>query len=175
MIKYYPEYEGYEIDGWMAEENFEIDGWEQYKERGWKQFQESTSELPELAKANVWVADIPEELGTFRTLYHHDNRLPRSRSQAYVVDDPHPSIKDPHREFKFAEGTMKKWSNFEDVELIVRRLHFTITILSLEGIDEEKQIARTDIHNYGSLQTILSERPQAIEEGEPTVWVENTL
>ena len=152
-----------------------IDGWEQYKERGWKQFQESTSELPELAKANVWVADIPEELGAFRTLYHNDNRLPRSRSQAYVVDDPHPSIKDPHREFKFAEGTLKKWSNFEDVELIVRRLHFTITILSLEAIDEEKQIARTDIHNYGSLPTILSERPQAIEEGEPTVWVENTL
>jgi hypothetical protein len=152
-----------------------IRGWQQYKERGWKQKQELMTELPELAKANLWVADVPAELGTFRTLYDHDRRLPRSRSQAYVVDEPHRSITDPHREFRFAEGTMKNWSNFSDVELIVRHMHFTITILSLESVDEENLTARTDIHNYGTLFTITNERPQAIEEGEPAVWVENTL
>ena len=152
-----------------------IEGWQQYKERGWKQNQGLMTELPELAKAKVWVADVPEELGSFRTLYNNDKRLPRSRSQAFVVDDPHPSIKDPHREFKFEEGTIKNWSNFHDVELIVRHMHFTITILSLESVDEENLSARTDIHNYGTLHTITNERPQAIEEGEPAVWVENTL
>ena len=55
-----------------------IEGWEQYKERGWKLYQESTSELPELAKARVWVADVPDGLESFRTLYDHDRRLPRS-------------------------------------------------------------------------------------------------
>ncbi len=152
-----------------------IEGWEQYSERGWKLYQESTSELPEMAKAKVWVADVPEGLGPFRTLYDHDKRLPRSQSQAYVVDDEHKSIKNPHREFKFEEGTIKNWSNLKDVEIIVRRLHFTITILSLESVDEENLVARTDIHNYGKLHTITNQRPQAISEGEPAVWVENTL
>jgi hypothetical protein len=152
-----------------------IEGWQPYKERGWKLNQESVSELPEMAKAEVWVADVPEGLGTFRTLYDHERRLPRSRSQAYVVDDTHPSINDPYREFKFAEGTMKNWSNLRDVELIVRHMHFTITILSLESLDMENMTARTDIHNYGTLHTITAERPHAIAEGEPAVWVENTL
>ena len=152
-----------------------IGGWQQYRERGWKTHEFDVSELPEMAKAKVWVADVPEELGSFRTLYDGNKRLPRSRSQAYVVDDPDGSIKDPHREFKYAEGTIKNWSNFSDVELIVRRMHFTITILSLESIDQENLTARTDIHNYGTLHTVTNERPQAIMEGEPAIWIENTL
>lgn len=159
-----------------------IDGWLQYKERGWKENQdwwkenqELISKLPELAKAQVWVADVPDGLGSFRTLYYKDKRLPRARSQAYAVDGPHISIKNPHREFKFDRGTLKMWPNLSDVELIVRHMHFTITLLGLESVDTTNLIARTDIHNYGTLHTITNERPRTIAEGEPAIWVENTL
>ena len=168
-------YASYPAEEAILSSGVKIEGWKEYTERGFTRPQDTLIDLPELAKAKVWIADVPKGLGSFRTLYDSNKRLPRSRSMAYSVEGPHRSIKNPHREFKFEEGTIKKWSNLEDVELIVRHMGFTITILGLESVDTANLVAKTDIHNYGKLLTVTNKRPQAIKEGEQAVWIENTL
>jgi len=142
---------------------------------GWKQYRERIDGLPEMAKAKVWIADVPQQLESFRTLYNGNKRLPRARSEAYLVEDPEEPTGDPHRIFRFAPGTIKDWSNLKDVELIVRRYGFTITILSLEYVDEDNGLAKTSIHGYGPLRSVTAERSGVVKAGQGAVWVENVL
>ena len=159
------------------------------KIEGWKELELRPEGLPELARAKVWVADVPKELGRFRTLYDGDRRLPRARSHVFSVNREK-SVEDPHSTLLFSPGTIKNWANLEDVEVVFRRSGFTMTILSLESVDEDRGTARTSIPAYGSLtewrtaspqgankmvMAVSSERLWGLSEGQRAIWVENVL
>jgi len=162
------------------------------KIEGWKELEHRPEALPEMGRMKVWVANIPKKLGPFRTLYNGDKRLPRARSNAFAVNDEM-STGDPQSTILFEPGSIKKWDNLEDVELIVRRYGFTISIASLESVDEEQGRAKTAIPVYGTLTEweenawhdgndikfpllkVFSAQPWGVKEGQEAVWVENVL
>jgi len=144
---------------------------------GWKELEQRPPELPELAKAKVWFADVPAALGRFRTLYDGDKRLQRARSRPFAVRTrpDEREIEDAHTRLEFAPGTLKNWDNIEDVEVIQRRYVFTITILPLVSADEESGVAFTSAPGYGRLLEVTGSRSWDVREGEPAIWVENVL
>ena len=159
------------------------------KIQGWKELGLRPEGLPELARAKVWVADVPKGLRRFRTLYDGDRRLPRARSHVFAVNREE-SVEYPHSTLLFSPGTIKNWTNLEDVEVVFRRYGFTITILSLESVDEDRGTARTSIPAYGSLTEwrtasrqetsrivaeVSSKRLWGLREGQRAIWVENVL
>ena len=46
------------------------------KIEGWHELEHKPEGLPEAARAKVWVANVPKDLGRFHTLYDGDRRLP---------------------------------------------------------------------------------------------------
>ena len=148
---------------------------------GWKELELRPEGLFEMARSKVWVADVPASLGLFRTLYDGDRRLPRARSKPFAATrsrtatGSQDSLDDPHTEFSFPPGTIKNWANVKDVEIIHRRFGFTITILSLESVDEDKGVAKTSAPGYGRLIKITPDRIWGVTEGQAAIWVENVL
>jgi len=166
------------------------------KIEGWKELGQRPEALHEKARARVWVADVPTNLGHFRTLYDGDKRLLRARSHPFAVGRGRvESVEDPYSTLQISPGTIKNWANLEDVELLIRTYGFTMNILSLESVDEEKGLAKTSIVPYGSLTewrrspspqatttdrtsrvlSVTSERLWGVKEGQRAVWVENVL
>jgi Right handed beta helix region len=165
------------------------------KIEGWKELEQRPEALHEQARARVWVADVPTNLGHFRTLYDGDKRLLRARSHPFVLERGEiDSVEDPYSTLKIAPGTIKNWANLEDVEILIRTYGFTMNILSLESVDEDKGLAKTSIVPYGSLTewrespsteattdgisrvlSVTSERLWGVKEGQHAVWVENVL
>ncbi len=129
------------------------------------------AELPEMAKNKIWVADLPAELGRFKTLYDGDSRLPRARCQGFNPldlkndDNKH----DPFNTMSFPKGELKAWDNIEDVELIIRPIPWTMHILPLASVDEEQAIAKTSVRGIYALK--VSRR---LSEGN-AAWIENVL
>lgn len=145
--------------------------------REWREIEERPPGLPELARSRVWVADLPEKLTSMLTLYDGGRRLPRARSQPFAVRVREDERNDPeaHTTLHFAPDTIRAWHNPNDVELIVRRWVFTMSILSLESIDVDSGTAKTNVAPYGRLLEISGARTWGVREGEPAIWVENVL
>lgn len=56
------------------------------------------NELPVPARGKVWVADVPESLGRFYTMYDGEEHLPRAQGRAFIPDNPPAGIdnRDPN-------------------------------------------------------------------------------
>jgi len=136
---------------------------------GWKK--SSPSDLPAKASGNVWVADIPEGLNKFYTLYDSQRRLNRARDAGFVPAKP-----GNRRTLHFPEGSLKNWENISDVEIQIRPSKaWVINMLPLESVDETKGTAFTSVSaTYG-----MSKLPQYLldimGESAASAWVENVL
>ncbi|MHC4360435.1 MAG: right-handed parallel beta-helix repeat-containing protein [Planctomycetota bacterium] len=135
---------------------------------GWQKLEKAPEALPEKARDKVWVADVPREAGKrFLTLYDGDKRLPRARSKAFF---PGENPKPARDELYFPAGTLKNWTNLEDVELLIIPKPWTMNILPLESVDEAAGIARTSVP--GSYNLL----PNAMYRGwEENAWIENVI
>ena len=52
---------------------------------GWRELERDVPEgLSHMAQPHVWVADVPEGLGPFRTLYDGDRRLQRAQTDGFT-------------------------------------------------------------------------------------------
>jgi hypothetical protein len=135
---------------------------------GWKLLESETSELPAEAVGKVWVADIPEGIERFYTLYDVKGRLNRARDKGFF-----PTITGDKRALYFPEGHLKDWDNLEDVEIQVRPYRpWVINMLPLESVNEEAGIARTRVsatYRMGQLPAWVHNSLGA------SVWVENVL
>ncbi len=135
---------------------------------GWKKAEAPAVNLPASAKGKVWVADIPEGLDKFYTLYDEKGRLSRARAEGFV-----PSRAGDKKTVYFPEGKLKNWDNLKDVELNIRPGRaWMINMLPLESVDVEKGIAKTKVSaTYGMA-------PLAgwvhTKDGN-SAWIENTL
>ena len=122
---------------------------------GWQKLEGPIEGLPDQAQGQVWVADIPEGLGRFLTLFDGDKRLKRARSEPFLPVKEYEYERaasqnvareeDRHmlRQIDFPDGALKNWANLEDVEVLVTPVPWTMNILPLESVDEENGVAWT--------------------------------
>ncbi|MCK4921901.1 MAG: right-handed parallel beta-helix repeat-containing protein [Bacteroidales bacterium] len=141
----------------------------------WKKIRDELPGLPKAAKGNVYVAETSNR---FFTLYDDQGLLPRARSKSF-----YPGEKNAKNRLSFPEGKLKKWSNLEDVEILIRPHHaWIMNILPLESVDEQSGIATTSLDaTYAMNKLHFLKRMKncwienVLEElDEPGEWVLNT-
>lgn len=135
---------------------------------GWKILDPVPAELPANAAGKVWVADMPEGLGRFYTLYDNKGRLNRARDKGFLPTKP-----GDRTTVHFPPGHMKNWENIEDVEVQARTGRaYTIAMVPLESVDEENAVATTSVSARGSFSRLAGwvHNPSG-----SSVWVENIL
>lgn len=140
---------------------------------GWKKPEAMLGDLPVPAEGNVWVADVPESLGRFRTLYDKQGHLGRAQGNAFVPGDPPAGADGNDRASRlhnlyYPAGAIRNWSNLDDVEIVIR-YSSTMNILALESVDEKARVARTSLPGTYPLRKL---QPQ---QRNPSAWVENVL
>ncbi|MFC1652622.1 right-handed parallel beta-helix repeat-containing protein [Planctomycetota bacterium] len=151
---------------------------------GWKKLESPPPSLPDSAKDKVWVADIPEGIGKFYTLYDGNERLPRACSEAtsptkaYDFWNEGVPIKPgyvwpPYDELHFPKGFLKNWSNLDDVEIVIRPHNlWVVNILTLAEVDEKNCVAKTKL-KASYPQGILVQGTE--EEKKESLSVENVF
>ncbi|MDB2385621.1 right-handed parallel beta-helix repeat-containing protein [Polaribacter sp.] len=135
---------------------------------GWTKVTEKIPNLPENTVGHIWEANVSDK---FLTLYDDEGMLPRAQSKRYM-----PLEGSNKKKLLFPKGSLKNWSNVEDVEILVRPTReWIVNMLPLESVDEDKGIARTSIDATYAMnkkgfwvENVLEELD---EEGE---WVLNT-
>lgn len=140
---------------------------------GWTSLSDTSTDLPEVARGHVLVTDVDEK---FLTLYDGEGRLTRARSAKFAAQVPESdaeqtAFKLTRNTLFYPEGTLRNWSNLEDIELFIRPQHAWIfNILPLASVNETERIATTTIPGSYTL------RPQIIQLVESELaWVENVL
>ena len=142
---------------------------------GWKEPETMLSELPVTAGGKVWVADVPDSLGRFYTLYDERGHLPRAQGRGFNPEDPPAGVERNDRTSRvrnlyYPAGILRNWSNLDDVEIVIRSTpssQSTMNVLALESVDEKARLARTKIPATYSLAKTTTRQP--------TAWVENVL
>ncbi len=126
--------------------------------------------LPPQAREKVFVADVPQGLNKFHTLYAAGRMIPRARSAPTMPTLEHGKEPpgDPRRTLMFPQGLIRNRPNIDDVEIIILPTHrWVMNILALESVDEENHIATTRLP-----ATYPMARTTNFKE---TLWVENAL
>lgn len=124
--------------------------------------------LPDDAQGKVWVADMPEGLGRFNTLYDARGRLNRARDSGFL-----PTKRGDKRTLYFPEGAMKNWDNLEDVEIQVRPFRpWVINMLPIDSVDETTGIAKTGVSSTYDMGKLP---PWVHNESGASVWMENII
>lgn len=135
---------------------------------GWKRLKSAPASLPRKARGKVWVADMPEGIDRFTTLYDAQGRLNRARDIGF-----YPTKTGDKTTLYFPKGHLKNWDNLEDVEIQVRPYRpWVINMLPLKSVDEEAGVAKTGVsatYQMGKLPAWVHDPFGA------TVWVENVL
>ncbi|MBP1840082.1 right-handed parallel beta-helix repeat-containing protein [Formosa algae] len=135
---------------------------------GWKMLTSDHADISEKAKGKIWVAQIPEGIDKFYTLYDEEGRLNRARAEGFV-----PTKLGDKYTLYFPEGKMKNWDNLEDVEINIRPSRaWMINMLPIASVDEEQGIAKTKVaatYEMGELAHWVHTK-----DGN-SAWVENTL
>lgn len=138
---------------------------------GWKRPEAMLGDLPVAAEGHVWVADVPESLGRFLTLYDEQGHLPRAQGNGFVPGDPPAGDTDRigrlHNLY-YPAGAIRKWSNLDDVEIVIR-YSSTMNILGLESVDDAARVARTSLPGTYPLRKLNR------QQRNPSAWVENVL
>ncbi|MDF7801641.1 right-handed parallel beta-helix repeat-containing protein [Pontiellaceae bacterium B1224] len=135
---------------------------------GWKRLEAVPAGLPEKAAGQVWVADMPEGMDRFYTLYDSKGRLNRARNSGFAYTKA-----GTKRTLHFPQGALKNWDNLGDVEVQVRPGRaWAINMLPLASVDEESGVATTGAsatYEMGPLPGYLHDPDASV------VWVENIL
>ena len=138
---------------------------------GWERLESAPAELPSKAKGKVWVADMPEALENFYTLYDAQGRLNRARDAGFAPAKPGDS-----RTLHFPEGSLRDWENISDVEIQIRPSRaWVVNMLPLESVDETAGIAKTSVSATYAMSKLPPYLLEILGESAPSVWVENVL
>lgn len=120
---------------------------------GWKKARKLPKGAPKVAKGNVYVADMPEGLERFYTLFDENGFISRARVPYESVPTMKKAIKKVSTRwheldtlhFK-ADGTFKKWHNVEDIEIYLKPTrNWVCNYLALESVDLKTNIAKTKV------------------------------
>ncbi|WPJ96235.1 right-handed parallel beta-helix repeat-containing protein [Coraliomargarita algicola] len=135
---------------------------------GWARLDVAPEGLPANAVAHVWVADMPDGLDRFYTLYDEQGRLNRARDGGFA-----PTKTGDKKTLHFPAGSLKNWENIQDVEIQVRPYRpWVINMLPLAVVDEVSNVATTAVsatYEMGALPAWVHNPTGS------SVWVENVL
>jgi len=148
------------------------------KIKDWKKLATYPTSLPEVAKGNVWVANMPEGMDRFYTMFEGDKRLARTKKEGFDFKDIEyigaKSMNVLHDKDRYllrkldleGESILKSWPNLEDIEVGFAPVPWTMNMLTLESVDEEK----------GEAWTVLeANAPPAAKKSHTKPWVENVI
>ena len=145
--------------------------------KGWEKLEAYPASLPEVAKGNVWVTDLPEGMGRFYTMFDGETRIPTTHKEGFTFKDIdyvgaksmnvlHDKDRYLLRKLEFEGGVLKNWENLEDIEVGFAPVPWTMNLLQLESVDEEKGIAWT---------VLEANAPPAAKKSHTKPWVENVI
>lgn len=136
--------------------------------KGWKRVTADLPGLPEVARGNVWSADVSDR---FFTLYDAEGMLPRAQSERFV-----PLSGGSKNELRFPKGRLRNWPNVEDVDILVRPTRaWVMNVLPLVSVDQQAGVARTAIPATYGMQKYGCWVENVLEElDKPGEWVLNT-
>ena len=146
--------------------------------KGWKKLKTYPKSLPEVAKGNIWVAKMPKGMERFYTLFDGDKRLARTRKEGFefknieYVGAKSMNVlyeKDRYLLRKLeleGEEILKSWPNLEDIEVGFAPVPWTMNLLTLESVNEEKREAWT---------VLEANAPPAAKKSHTKPWVENVI
>lgn len=138
---------------------------------GWERLESAPLGLPAEAAGKVWVADMPNELERFHTLYDGQGRLHRARGDGFVPTKP-----GDRRTLHFPEGALRDWGNISDVQIHIRPSRaWVINMLPLASVDEEAGIAKTSVAATYEMATLPGYLQDVTGKSVASVWVENAL
>lgn len=145
--------------------------------KGWEKLKEYPLSLPDAAKGNVWVADIPEGIDRFYTMFDGQTRIPTTHKEGFTFKDIkyegaksmnvlHNKDRYLLRKLEFEGGVLKNWPNLEDIEVGFAPVPWTMNLLELESVDEKNGIAWT---------VLEANAPPAAKKSHTKPWVENVI
>lgn len=135
---------------------------------GWKRLRSMPEGLPHAARGKVWVADMPEGVDRFNTLYDGLGRLNRARGKGF-----NPTREGDRKTLHFPVGALKHCANLEDVEILIRPKNpWTINMLPLASVDEQAGVAKTAVSATYEMSPL---RTGTHDLFGVSVWAENML
>ena len=145
--------------------------------KNWQKLEVYPESLPENAKGNVWVTDIPEGLGRFYTMFDGYERIPTTHKEGFDFKDIkyvgaksmnvyHDEDRYLLRKLEFEGRVLKNWPNLEDIEVGFAPVPWTMNLLALESVDEANGIAWTKLE---------ANAPPAAKKSHTKPWVENVI
>jgi len=157
----------------------------------WSLLKEFPEELPEQAKGNIWVAEIPKSQYYPYVLFDGQKRLNRARSKGFqgtqLKFQKFPSRNVAKAEDRkllhrmpFPEGEIKNWENLQDAEVFFCPVPWCINFSPIENLDTEENIAWLKYEaNSPPFTTPKDYNPAFVENiidylDEPGEWVYNS-
>ena len=148
-------YTAYEEENIVISSLKDVNGWEKYKN-------------------SIWVADV-EPGSDFKVLYSDGEKLPRARSEGFSPVRSEKGKGNDKRLTVPAGFGLKKWSNYKDVEVLIRpTFAWTMNILPIADINTESREVTTSVGGTYPLEP----QPQWSIDAHgisDTCWFENAL
>jgi hypothetical protein len=146
----------------------------------WKKLSDNPPFLPEIAKGNVWVTNIPKRgYGSAARFLCNDSALLINAVSEGLLTNEKDTLKKSGDEngnqgnqlnsFVFPGNSFREWDNLNDIEIITRPQYaWVINILPLKAIDIKKNIGYTTIP--GTYKII-----RMVNEPYSNLWVLNAI
>jgi hypothetical protein len=140
---------------------------------GWRPAPEGLARLPEPARGQVWMADVPGDWPAFRTLFQADTMLPRARTRGFrqlkAAPAGGPAIDQQH--LYLPAEAVQSVADFSQAEMVVVPIHpWTMNILPMTEVDRATGLVRTAVPATYPLGP-----PNFANFPDGTVWIENVL
>ncbi len=156
----------------------------------WQILEDPPSSLPEIARSKVWVAELPEGIKRFYTLYDGYEKLLRARSNGFQSTQikfenfatrnvANPEDRHLLREITFPDTEIKNWSNLDDIEVFFSPVPWCLNFSAIDSVNEEDKTAYLKFEaNAPPFTTPKPYNPAWVENvidflDEPGEWVLN--
>ncbi|TKG93728.1 right-handed parallel beta-helix repeat-containing protein [Puteibacter caeruleilacunae] len=120
--------------------------------KNWKKVSTYPKGTPNVAKENIWVADIPKGIKNFRTLFDGNKRLIRAKSAKFQMprnndirradsQNTYYNKDRIHLRMLPFDDQIKDWDNLSDIELFFNPVPWNMNFIQLESVDMENKMA----------------------------------
>lgn len=167
---------------------------------GWTKATTFPEGTPEAAKGKLWIANIPQGLGRFYSLFDEEGFIDRARA-GFQTNPKLPGSLDGTRTrwleldlLRYKSGPFRQWHNMGDIEIYKKPTrNWVCNFLQLKSVDPDKQIARTTVEGTYKLSDHMTKKrsntdveQEIVEEGgqlcnvpegltKPGTWIADTI
>jgi hypothetical protein len=138
---------------------------------GWKKAAKYPLGTPDEAKGNLYIADMPDGLERFYSLFDEDGFIDRARV-AFQTAPKLPMKENDTRTrwqerdlLRFKSGPFRKWHNIGDIEIYKKPTrNWVANFLQLKSVDMESKIARTTVKGTYKLSDNPSKKKKRVHD-----------